>query len=398
MPPVTSKQSAPRPWYRMEAKAEGEAEIFIYDEIVDPLIAELWGIGQSAKSFAKDLKALGPVTALSIRINSRGGDVFEGQAIHSLLRAHPANKTVHVDGLAASIASVIAMAGDRIIMPENAMMMVHDPSGGVWGTAQDMRQWAEALDKIGATIVAAYQRKTGQAKEKLAELMHGETWMTAAEAKELGFADEIAEPVQVTARIDLSIFKSVPETARQRFAVWPEPDAKVLRPAAVATAPPIQPQTKEITMDLETLRKDHPAIAAALIEEGRKAGEKTERDRVAKIHASFTKVWGATPTAAELAVRDEIVALELTVEESEKTFKARKLALVTAVAPQSAGGGADPAPAGLEGLQGEARWKAEWDKNIKNVRDEFLDEKEYLAFKRAEAKGNIRILGQRTAA
>lgn len=384
---MTPRHPEPRRWYQIKAKAEGQAEILIYEDIG----AGFFQDGLTAKQFAKDLKALGPVSQLDIRINSVGGDVFEGTAIYNQLKAHSAKKTVYVDGIAASIASIIAMAGDSIIIAENAWMMVHDPSGLVWGTAEDMRQMATAMDKIKAGLVTAYKSKTGRPADEIQALMSEETWMTAEDAVAEGFADQIgpqtdAEPVTASARYK---FRHLPAALQ------------ALRPAAMATTVPPTPSTvaKENPMDIATLKKDHPAIAAALIEEGRTAGISAERERVGKIHAAFTKVWGATPTAAELAVRDEIVALELSPEESEKTFKARKLTQITVAAPVSAGGGADaPIDPTVAQLQGEERWKAEWAKNIKNVQQEFLDEKEYLAFKKAEAKGNIRILGQRPAA
>ena len=204
------KAEPPRPWYRITAKAIGEAEILIYDEIADPFFSEFLGIGISAKSFAKELKDLGEVKALDIRINSPGGDVFQGQAIYSLLKAQKARKTVYVDGLAASIASVIAMAGDEIVIPENAMLMIHNPSGSVLGTAGDMRKMAEDLDKVAESISAVYVRKTGQDEAMIKKLMDEETWMTGAEAVELGFADRQMEAVQMAAKFDLSQFRNVP--------------------------------------------------------------------------------------------------------------------------------------------------------------------------------------------
>lgn len=393
MPPAIRK-TEPRRWYQITAKAEGQAEILIYEEIVDPITAELFGIGQSAKSFARDLKALGPVTQLDVRINSVGGDVFEGTAIYNLLKTHRAKKTVYVDGIAASIASVIAMAGDTIVIADNAWMMVHDPSGLVWGTAEDMRKMAEAMDKIKAGLVTAYQGKTGRPADEIQALMSDETWMTAEDAVSEGFADQVGPAAAVEPATD---------SLQHRFRKMPRAlqGLQALRPAATATsAPPAvpSPANKETTMDLETLRKDHPAIAAALIEEGRRAGESQERERVAKIHAAFTKVWGATPTVAELAIRDEIVALELTPEESEKTFKARKLTLIATAAPQSAGGGADPQPdPALAQLQGEELWQAEWDRNAGKVRDEFTSVETYKAYKKADARGAIKRLTKSAA-
>lgn len=113
-------------WFRMKASANNEADIYIYDEI------GYWGV--TAKQFVNDLKALGDVSHINLHINSPGGDVFDGIAIFNALKHHGAAITVHIDGLAASMASVIAMVGNPVIMPENTMMMIHYPSHYLMGT------------------------------------------------------------------------------------------------------------------------------------------------------------------------------------------------------------------------------------------------------------------------
>ena len=190
-------------WFTIRAAAsKGSAEIDIYDEI------GAWGI--RAADFIKDLRALGEVKNLTLNINSPGGQVFDGLAIYNTLKRHPANITVRIDGIAASIASVIAMAGDRVEMPENAFMMIHDPEGFVLGGADDMRELAEVLDRIKGSIVSAYRDKSGKAEAEIAELMAAETWLTAAQAVEMGFADEMTKPRKIAACGDLSGFTNVP--------------------------------------------------------------------------------------------------------------------------------------------------------------------------------------------
>src|SRR5690606_966830 len=182
--------------------------------------------------------------------------VFAGQTIHSMLARHPATITVYVDGLAASAASLIAMAGDVVIMPKNAMMMVHNPSALVWGAAEDMRHMADALDKIRDSMVAAYRAKTGLDDEQIIELLDAETWMTAEEAVELGFADKVEEAKQVAATIhgdkvvingvemDLSRYK-LPDRIRDALSAVspssngrnkPEPEARHLMVAPTGGA------------------------------------------------------------------------------------------------------------------------------------------------------------------
>jgi len=214
-------------WYQMKNQ-NGTAELMIYEEI------GFWGI--TAQQFARDLAALGRVTKIEARIHSPGGDVFEGMAIYNLLKGHPAHKVCHIDGLAASMASVIAMAFDEIIMPENAMMMIHKPWGGTIGDADDMRKYADLLDKVESTLIGAYKTKTGLSDEELQALLADETWLTGAEAVAKGFADTLVQPLQMAAQLNskrLKDFKNMPEALKNLFA--PQGNA----PAAPAPATPI---------------------------------------------------------------------------------------------------------------------------------------------------------------
>jgi ATP-dependent Clp endopeptidase proteolytic subunit ClpP len=237
-----------RRWYGFRAQAQG-AEIVIYDEI--------GAFGVPAKAFLDELKALGPVAELTVRINSPGGSVFDGVAIYNALKRHGAAITVWVDGIAASIASMIAMAGDEVVMPENAMLVLHDPSGLVAGTASDMRTMAEALDRMKAGMVAAYRDKSGRSDVEIEALMHDETWLSAREAVDLGFADRIAQRVRMAAHFDLSRFRNPPPqlaalvttTTSQEDVMpdpriqtpQPEPDTEPARPDAVAPDPELRP-------------------------------------------------------------------------------------------------------------------------------------------------------------
>ncbi|MFM9629374.1 head maturation protease, ClpP-related [Streptomyces galilaeus] len=179
-----------RGWYRISnAAAPDEAEVMLYDEVGG------W-YGATADQFIADLRG---VTApnLRVRINSPGGSVFEGIAIANALRSHPANIVVQVDGIAASIASVIAMAGDRIEMAPNTMLMIHDASGVCLGNASDMEEMAELLDLISDNIADAYASRAGGTREQWRERMKAETWYLPEDAVENGLADEaISMPKQ----------------------------------------------------------------------------------------------------------------------------------------------------------------------------------------------------------
>ena len=148
-------------------------------------------------------KENGEIESISVRINSPGGDVSEGVAIYTLLKNYDAPVTVYVDGMAGSMASVIAMAGDTVRIGETAFFFIHDPLyQHTSGDAEELRELAEDLDKIASSMVSAYTRKTGQSEEKIKELMSGDTLLTAQEAVDLGFADEIQEEsIQAVASI-----------------------------------------------------------------------------------------------------------------------------------------------------------------------------------------------------
>jgi ATP-dependent protease ClpP protease subunit len=204
-------------WFDFRAQARGP-EIVIYDEI--------GAFGIPAKAFLDELKALGPVGELTVRINSPGGSVFDGVAIYNALKRHDAAITVWIDGIAASIASMIAMAGDDVVMPENAMLVLHDPSGLVMGTATDMRGMAEALDRMKAGMVAAYRDKSGRDDAEIETLMGAETWLSAQEALEVGLADRVEAPVRMAAHFDLSRFRNAPpQLAASLTSSHPQEDA-----------------------------------------------------------------------------------------------------------------------------------------------------------------------------
>lgn len=187
-------------WYRIENKADESSTVFLYDEI------GAWGI--SAGDFAKEL---GEVTAKSIdlRLNTPGGEVFDGLAIFNALQRHPAKVTVHIDGLAASIASVIAMAGDEILIDRYAQMMIHEAHAIAVGSTKDMSAMAKLLDEYSDNIAAIYSTRAGGDKTGWRERMKAETWFSASEAVKAGLADRIAETTvkgRPAATWDLSIF------------------------------------------------------------------------------------------------------------------------------------------------------------------------------------------------
>ena len=178
---------------------EDVGELSLYGDISD---TTWWGDEITPKQFQEDLNALGDVSTLNIYINSGGGDVFAGQTIYSILKRHSAHKVVHVDGLAASIASIIAMAGDEVIMPKNAMMMIHNAWTVASGNKDDLRAMADTLEKIDGVLRDVYVAKTGREAEEVEEKMNNETWFTADEALEFGLIDSVGEELKAAASLD----------------------------------------------------------------------------------------------------------------------------------------------------------------------------------------------------
>jgi len=190
-------------WYRIEAKDDdNNAEIIIYDVVGWPY------------NDAFDLiRNLGTIKAknISVRINSPGGDVFDGVAIFNALKEHPAHVTTKIEGLAASIASIIALAGDEVQAHKNAMYMVHDPWVLAAGNQYDLREIADILGKIGGNMLDIYYDKSNIGKRELKQMMKDETWFTAAEAKDRGLIDTILDTGAAKAQFDLSMFANAPD-------------------------------------------------------------------------------------------------------------------------------------------------------------------------------------------
>lgn len=244
---VSPKASAgDKSWFRMKASGDKTADIYIYDEI------GYWGV--TARKFASSMKALGDLDHINLHIHSPGGDVFDGIAIYNLLNSHTASKTVYIDGLAASMASVIAMVGNPIIMPENAMMMIHKPWGITGGDANDMRDYADLLDKVEAVLIPSYAKKTGKSSDELALLLGEETWMTAQECLEHGFADQISTAVQAMARINskrIEEFDAMPNALKNMIT---KPKATTQAPANPQPAPAPAAVPVPAALDENTIR------------------------------------------------------------------------------------------------------------------------------------------------
>lgn len=188
-------------FYALEQSNDGTATIHLYDEV--------GAFGAGSKDFLAELAKLNG-QHIHLRINSPGGSVVEGTAIYNALRRHQGGLTVHIDALAASMASVIAMSGSPVFIADNALLMIHNPWTVSAGDSEQLRKEADLLDKLKSTLVNAYTRKTGMDQAQIAEMMDNETWLDAVEAVALGFADAIEEGVAAAAT-------ATPEMLRARF-------------------------------------------------------------------------------------------------------------------------------------------------------------------------------------
>ncbi len=190
-----------KPGYEVQNKSSGPTEVYLYDEI--------GFFGVDAQTFAQDLKSIkGDVL---VRINSPGGSVFDGMAIAQAIRERQDRTDTVVDGLAASAASYIALAGNEVRMAEGAFLMIHEPWSLVIGGAEDMRKEADLLDKVNGQIAGFYAKKTGKDLDEIKQLMADETWLTGPEALESGFVDKVDGEQPTENHFDLSVFNNVPD-------------------------------------------------------------------------------------------------------------------------------------------------------------------------------------------
>lgn len=193
---------ASKNWFTIKNAGKGVGEIRLFNDIGD--------FGITAMDFANELDSVGDVATLNIAISSNGGDVSHGFAIYNILNRHKARKIVRVEGLAASMASVIAMVGDEVVMPSNAMMMIHNPWGVTMGEAEQMKSFGDALQTMQDNIADAYVARTGMDRTEVLDMMSRETWLSAKKAVELGFADTVEDALQIAAAFDLRKFNHVP--------------------------------------------------------------------------------------------------------------------------------------------------------------------------------------------
>ena len=184
---------------------ESGATIYIYD-----VIDSYWGVG--AKSVISALAEIGDETDVAVRLNSPGGDVFEGRAIMAAIRNHKGKTTAYIDSLAASAATSIAIACDEVVISPGAFFMIHNASSAVWGDKNAMRETADLLEKIEGSIVDDYIGKTGAEHQQIVDWMNAETWFSADEAIANGFCDRMADTAKAKHTWNLAAFANAPKS------------------------------------------------------------------------------------------------------------------------------------------------------------------------------------------
>lgn len=258
-------------WADIQAMGGQRAALFIYGDIVD----ERWTDNDvTAQTVLDDLQALGDVNEFDVHINSAGGNVWQGIAIYTALKSHPARVNVFIDGIAASIASVIASAGDTVSISDAGMVMIHNPWAITVGDANELRKQADMQDKVRDAMIAAYQSRIAMTDDELRAAMDAETWYTAQETVDIGFADAIFPGQAMAASLDLSQFKNYPRP--------PQPAAKsddMENPMTEVTAAPAAEPKAPVAVNLADLE--------AKAKEKALKDDKTRRDLIAELFDAF---------------------------------------------------------------------------------------------------------------
>lgn len=239
-------------FFNAKKQSESKAQIDIFGEIVDDKYADS---ETSAISFRDALKDIGEVSDIEININSPGGSVFSGIAIYNMLKNHDAKITVNILGVAGSISSVIAMAGDKVVMPSNAFLMVHEVWSPFIGNSKEMRKFADDLEQINKSVFNSYIEKSPDIdQELLAKMMEDETWLDANQAYELGLVDEVAKASKTAAKISPEMevqFKNMPKFKNEEPTVETPKETK-----QEVTVDDVMSILEEIKSDVKAIREE----------------------------------------------------------------------------------------------------------------------------------------------
>lgn len=279
--------------------SNNEGELILYGEIRSS--KPWWSEGQliTPQDFLKDIEPLRNKSKITIRLNSRGGDVFAAQAIYTQLMTMKATKEIIIDGIAASAATIIAMAGDIVRIPKGAAFMIHNPSITVWDSFEerDLEQLKNMLASVKACIIETYSTKTNIPKDELAQMMDDEAWLTGTQAVEKGFCDEIMEKDNPVNKIlnsrtlminnvahDLSGFKNMPQFDITAITEPPiQGDPQLVEPTDQSKEAQTENGRKVVIMTIEELKAQYPDLVNQIENNARTEAQASERARIQAI-------------------------------------------------------------------------------------------------------------------
>lgn len=379
-------------WYAVNAlPASDEAEVMIYDVI--------GGFGIGADKFVRDLKAVKAKT-IHARLNTPGGSVAEATAIHNAFREHPARIVMHIDGVAASAGSFVAMAGDEVRMADNAYLMIHNAHGGIMGYAGDMRKTADMLDKMSESIAGMYAKKTKKPVEYWLALMDEETWFTATEAKAEGLCDVVTGeekmPQPMRAEFDFTAYNKIPDAVCKMWGIQSSSKTQA-PPRGVPVDRVITQETKPMTKDtFLAYAAENPDAVASYVDQGKKAGIAEGRQQLLDgLKANLTAadgdyklaidglLAGHGPEAVKFAADNRKAEAEARIAAEAKAKQAEAQAEFVAdgakpIALPKAEAKADDKFAGLEGKE---LIEAQWAANHEGCKDMFKVYNAYLGYR-----------------
>lgn len=279
--PNRIKALAAKSWYSIQAKGKSSADISIYGEIASYDV--------TARDFVRDLKALGAVGNIDLYLSCVGGDVWDGTVIYNNLKSHAAHINVYIEGVAASMGSLIAMAGDKVYIAENAYFMIHNPAGGAFGDYREVERTQKLLLKVRDTMVAEYSPRAGVDAVEMMAMMDDETWYVGQEAVDAGFADATTDAVEMVASLNAGQLDEYIHTPAAVKALLKSPQVPNQPSAAAGT----QSKPKEALMPEAT--KKEPAAAAEptaaqtaqIAATAKAAAKQEEKDRRESVTAAF---------------------------------------------------------------------------------------------------------------
>ncbi|MBU5672636.1 head maturation protease, ClpP-related [Paenibacillus brevis] len=300
---------------KLNGTVVGDRDAWIYDWLEIPYI--------SPSSVHKSLEEAGG-DDIDVYISSGGGNAWSGSEIHTALKEYPGFVTVKIPSIAGSAASVIAMAGDKILIAPTAQIMIHNSATWTDGNKEDHQQTMQMLQSVDEAMVNAYESKTGKSREEIRQLMENETFMNAQLAVELGFADEVmfateeVEPV-ATANLAAELPPAILDKFRTKILAMNQDNPKTLNqkeltPETMATQPVPEANTKEVltTMDINELRAKHPELFEQVKAEVKDEAIQEERQRVNSLNA-LAKAPGAADIVAK-AIEAGKTAAEAAIE------------------------------------------------------------------------------------